>query len=528
MAYRNARGGRGLPAPDDDAADLAERLATRDGTAWNVLMISVDELAFDAMGWMGHPVVRTPNIDQLAADSVRMLRSYATHPLCAPARHSWVTGLWAPETGMNTNGRVWNDAHPNLVDVFSAAGFTTQNYGKLHTSTSTEDAAAALLGYDQAITEKNVTELPTYQTTKKQAYDALHNPSPPVPSWDADDEAAKDRIAALTSKTMFATQRFNPFKCADRVLLEYGLDWLDANGTAGQFFLHIGFRFPHYPWDCTATFNDGAGEDFYFGYGPDDVPDDYYIDPSPTENNWDKAASAWGGTGATDADQRRMTARYWSAITQVDDYIGQLLAKLEALGLTDETLVVLVSDHGEMGGHRQLWLKSNFYEQSARTVCLFKMPGVLRAHDNLSLFSGADLLLTAAGLVGIPESDNALGDVRAASGSDWSDSLIRSEACPRDHLVAYSYVTAAIEPSAFMATDGRFKLTEYANTTLVNWDTSHQGQARWELYDLEMDPDELTNLNGTAGYTAKVAELSAAIADHSAYLRTPLYDTTPP
>jgi choline-sulfatase len=189
----------------------------------------------------------------------------------------------------------------------------------------------------------------------------------------------------------------------------------------------------------------------------------------------------------------------------MDDNLGRILDALDSSGLRDDTLVIYTTDHGDMVGKRGLWGKTVRYEESAGIPLMISGPGVPRGQISrtpVTLVDGYQTILGAAGVSSMPDDEPRPGRswVEIANGADDDDRVEIANGADEDDRVAFAeYHAMGATSAAFLVRRGRYKLHHY-----VGFEP--------ELFDLEADPEETTNLAGDPAY-------SAVLAEHDALLR---------
>jgi choline-sulfatase len=193
------------------------------------------------------------------------------------------------------------------------------------------------------------------------------------------------------------------------------------------------------------------------------------------------------------SDELVRTARhgYYALVSYVDDKLGQLLAALDAIGLRDDTIVVFASDHGELLGERGLWYKMSFFEPSARVPLLVHAPGRFEPRRAVPSVSLVDLLPTFVELG---------GGSPTASPLDGSSLVPLLHGAARDDAVVGEYLAEGVFAPQVMIRRGAYKLV-------------HCPGDPDQLYDVESDPHELTNLAEDKAHASVVADLRAEVAE---------------
>ncbi|HET7769365.1 MAG TPA: sulfatase-like hydrolase/transferase, partial [Chloroflexota bacterium] len=351
----------------------------------NILVITSDEHNPKHLSCAGHPVVKTPNLDRLAAQGTRFDRAYCAQPICAPTRQTFITGLWSFEHGQYSNSHVFDKRHPTWAHHFNDAGYHTACVGKMHTNHEAFHYGYhhrfSKLDYPADIERARREHPPTHDPQDKALFDTV------VDTW--------GKPPRLRGAIAAADGRYEH----DGIMTDQSIAFLqrhvsDPDTKSKPFFLHASLTQPHWPWVLP--------RDFYYMYDPATVD---FEPPAPGALDHDAVASrryyGFGWDKNSEAVHRLARARYYGAVSWLDHNIGRLLNALEDLGVADNTLVLYFTDHGDFAGERGLWLKSLLYDSAARLPMILRYPGRVPAGAvNHTLINHVDLFPTLAGLVG--------------------------------------------------------------------------------------------------------------------------------
>jgi arylsulfatase A-like enzyme len=430
-----------------------------DGRPWNVLWISSDQHNVRWTGFEGHPLVKTPNLDALAAQSLRLRNTYVSAPSCAPTRQSWLTGLWPREHGQLHNALGLDPANRGLPTLWREGGYRTGCVGKLHTWA--DESQPGFMGFERVFNED----------ASPQDFDALRRElrglqGGAAKTWKPPQEQAL--WDAMPAPDLHGKVHGAPYLSPDWVLVQQSRRWLQAQRSE-PFFLYTSLRLPHHPFTLL--------EDFYFRYDPAELLDLAVASgldtPCPSAEK-NRARRGWARL--TPEQTALLHARYAGAIEQTDWLIGLLLRELEDLGLADNTILVYSSDHGDMAGDHGLWWKGVMFEGAARKPLLVRMPGVLAPGVHEGRVNEVDLLPTLAGLCGL-----SAGQV---SGRDLSEVLLTGS--PGQRFACSFYDLRGQRAELAMCRDERFKLMRHG-TRLYGGEQL--------LFDLQEDPNETRDVS---------------------------------
>ena len=481
------------------AAALSGGLARASTQPWNVLVLCADEHNATALSSEGHPDAWTPNLDALSAQGAFLERCYVSSPVCAPTRQSWLTGLHPEEHGQLGNEYLFDMRNEALPEVFQALGYETACFGKLHTQSSLEEDGA--LGFDRLLSEKGSSFSAAMAAWRQQSLGRFDVPTDE--DW-----------SGMPFQGFDGRRYQDPALVPDWVLTQEALRWLGQT-RAAPFFCYLSLRAPHYPF--------WLPEDHYGLFHPGDVTlpvvDPYDLEDSP---GGQRAAAAYSWASMTETQTRLVMARYMDSVSFADAMFGQVLSALAASGQAQRTLVLYLSDHGDMLGEKGLWLKNVPFEGAMRKPAILRMPGVVPAGARLKqLVSEVDILPTLLGLVGGHASIPT-----GLSGRDLSESvLLEAHGVPqrtwlrdhgvRDNGVVHSsnfFSTVTEKPWLRTVVEDRFKLNRYRRTS---------GVTSYELYDLNLDSEETTNVAESGDYSDVVNRLADEIEDFEASRREP-------
>jgi choline-sulfatase len=306
--------------------------------AQNLLIIMSDQHSRGMMGCYGHPLVRTPNLDRLAARGTRFTSCWTPSPVCIPARAAFATGKYIHQIGFWDNADPYDGSIPSWHHRLRDAGHRVVSIGKLHFRSDEDDC-----GFSQAIVPMHVVE-------GKGDLLSLIRDDLPV-------RGAAYKMAGL------AGPGESPYTLYDRDIAARAQIWLHEEAkkyTDKPWVLFVSFVAPHYPLTAPP-------EHFYRYYDDPNLPAPKFYAAEDRPNHpfvQDYARSFnFDDYFKTEQDVRRGTAGYFGLCSFMDEQAGKVLDALEASGLADNTCVIYTSDHGDAVGHRGLWGKSTMYEE---------------------------------------------------------------------------------------------------------------------------------------------------------------------
>ncbi len=437
----------------------------------NLLILMPDQWRADALSCAGHPAVRTPHVDRLAAEGVRFERAYTPCPLCMPARSSFLSGLYP-----HNHGQWVNEGHlPADTDTFAgrlrATGYRTAHIGKSHYYVQRRgDHLERHRGYLQALGWSDV-----FETTGPHA--TCTTDSILTDHWREAglldvfrDDYRRRREAGAPEATW--PSPLPPGEAMDDFVGDRAEAYLEGLDGTEPFCVFVGFGGPHEPWDAPA--------DWAARFDP--AATDPAMPPDPAPDGLPPAAAAYhaelfgGGHGSsrpemTPGQTARLRALYYAKIAHIDARIGRLLDLVRRRGWDERTAVVFWSDHGEMLGDKARLYKSCFFEGAARVPLIVRHPARTGAGRVApGLVSLVDLFPTLLGFAGAEPKPGAFGR-----------SLLPLLAEPdRPHHEA-----------VFSEFDRRTMVRDARHKLVVD-DAGRDLQ----LFDLQADPGETLNLAG--------------------------------
>jgi arylsulfatase A-like enzyme len=349
----------------------------------NVLFVTLDQFRGDAYGAAGHPLVRTPTLDRVANEGVRLSRHYSQAAPCAPGRAALYTGMYQMNNRVVANGTPLAHGFDNLAYVARRAGYDPTLFG--YTDQGLDPAMAngnddpRLDYYDGILPGFSVglylgeSQAGWVQYLRQKGYD--------VPDgWRGLCRGEPDRPAE-DSLSGFLTTRF--------------LEWLEHQESG--WFAHLSYLRPHPPYAA-------AGEYAHL-YDPADV--ELPISPVDAERrhplheaalNWPQAAAP-----QDEREMRHLKAQYYGMISEVDAQLGRAIAAIDQRGEWNDTLVVITSDHGEQLGDHGLLEKLGFFPQSYHIIGIWRDPREPGGTSVTKFTENVDLLATLADSLGVEQ-----------------------------------------------------------------------------------------------------------------------------
>lgn len=446
----------------------------------NILIIYPDQLRADAVGYVGNEVVKTPNINRLANEGTWFSSAYVATPMCTPFRGSLLTGKYAHEHGALSNHHPVRADNVSVAHVLREAGYATGYIGKWHLDGGDAPGFVApgerRLGFEHFL-----------------GFNRGHY--------------YLESIFYRDTPEPIHCERFEPDYQTDQLI-----DFMERSTEGPEprpFFAVISYGPPHFPMEMPREYEEL--------YDPAEVPvgptvGDHALQDAVRrdllENGFPVASGVWGmdaGGYEDEAFVREFVAKYYGLIASVDFNVGRILAWLDQKGLTEETVIVFLSDHGDMAGEHghRCGTKKTAYKQSMHVPLIVRyprkaVPGEVSELVDVSVDT-APTILELAGLEGP-------GGMRGVS---YLSHLERTAggAQVRD-AVYYRVYREAEGPERFPVPERGIRTQEWL---YVRTPTGPK-----LLIDLIADPEELDNLVDSVEHRGVILRLDEAVIAHMA------------
>jgi arylsulfatase A-like enzyme len=407
----------------------------------NILFLLPDQLRAQALGCMGNPDVKTPHLDRLASEGLLLRNMFANTPVCCPARATMLTGKYAHANGMVANDLRLRESEISVAELLRDAGYRTGFVGKWHL-----DGGKRLPGYVPPGPRRQGFEFWAANECSHRHFDTQYfrDSDEPIP------------IQSFEAETW----------------ANLGIEFLRQTQSDDRpFFLAIQMGPPHDPYI--------APEQYKAMYDPQALT---------MRPNWKESPELPG---------RDDIASYYAMITGVDEQIGRLITTLDELGLAEDTIVWVSSDHGDMLGSQGLRLKRKPWEESIHIPGIVRYPRkVLGARTSDVLLTQVDFAPTWLGLCG----------VKAPAGMQGTDlsAVVLGES---EHGPDSAFFEIFGPYHAGGVTEG------WRGVRTARYMYARHQDAPWVLYDLEQDPYELNNLAVDPAAAAVREEMEQRLAE---------------
>ena len=453
----------------------------------NILILYPDQMRADVMACAGNPVIKTPFLDQLANEGVQFNNAHVSYPLCCPFRASLMTGKYAQSHGITQNHFPIDTNQDFLANLLKDAGYQTGYVGKWHLAGGPKPGYVApgegRLGFDDFV-----------------GFNRGHQYLRAIFYRDTDQP--------------YHCKRYEPDFQTDH-MIEF-IEKAVKNGSDKPFFGFVGYGPPHHP--------NNMPEHWRNMYDPDKIPlppgvpnpalqlevqqKRLEIDCEGNEKAMLRSRCAYGkkkpGEPETEAEIRQFIAEYYAMVSNLDHNIGRILNCLDRLGVAEKTMVIFLSDHGDMLGQHGYYCgyKPTGHRAAMQVPFIVRYPEKFEAGKKVEALIdvGVDTMPTLLELCGIaiPEAVQGISYLPLLEGS--SDET-------RDY-VAYQ---------TFKMVDGvkgEFTPVPERGIRTKDWMYVRQPTRRKLLFDQNADPDELNNLVDDLQYSALMDRFDAQLEKH--------------
>jgi arylsulfatase A-like enzyme len=470
----------------------------------NILWICTDRQRHDTLGCYGNRFVTTPHLDALAAGGAQFEQAWCQNPICAPSRASFLTGRYPRTTRVNRNAQALPRDEKLISRLLADAGYVCGHAGKLHLAPS----CPGLADWCEPRGDDGYS-----------VFDwSMHPPATPVSqytAWLSEHDIAFQREPVMDSP--YVTFGMPSASSNTGWIAQRGINFIKCSAALNRpWFFTLNIEDPHDPFDPPREFLEPYLERL------DEIPLPHYevgeLENKPIFQRTDRAG-VWGsgrGNFAAAAmsatDHRLIRAAYWAMVDHIDFQVGRVLEALRETGQFENTLVLFISDHGEMlGDHGFYFQCPYFYEEMCRVPFLMSLPGQIKAQRVPALVELVDIaptLLEAAGM-------EPYGGIQGRS--LWPILTGKADAAHHRDDVYAEYYRAI--PTGHKNAGGAFitgvRNREYAFSAV-------HGEDCGELYDLKNDPTETHNLWDDPAHLAVKAQMLKRLCDRMAQTIDPL------
>ena len=483
----------------------------------NILFILTDTQRADTMACYGNSQIHTPNLNAIADRGFVFENAYVASPICAPARSTLLTGLWPHTNGVKVNNIPLPPDVETLADMVPDSYYTA-NYGKWHMG----DEVIKREGFDRWVPTEDVYRAyysdPKYLSVFSDYHHFLvDNGFVPDQVFDRlgvyTDEHEIIRPAEGRGLDIFSLRFVStlPEEYTKASFLGQRVAEFIHENRARPFFVFVSTFEPHPPF---------AGP-FYDLYDPESIPlgpafmkhppadasklhriPAKYTAPPPQMRDLDERDAA---DASVEQRWRAEIAHYWDNITHTDKAVGRMLQALDDAGIADNTIVVYTSEHGDQLGAHHLSGKGVMYEESVKVPLLMRVPWMADQQTMIpGRFSQIDVVPTLLDLIGVPVPSHLQGESRTG--------VMRGEATldGNDVMIDWNGVKTQ-PPRRNLEQMEAIQMPHRSLITADGWKLTLGDPENGELYDMNADPHEMTNLYRDAAHADRIQHLAGMI-----------------
>ena len=487
------------------------------GEARNILFVMADQLRFDYLGCTGHPFMRTPTIDALAARGVRFANTFVQAAVCGPSRMSFYTGRYVFSHGASYNNYPLRPDEWTLADHLAPAGFRTALAGKTHMKA--DEAAIRRLGLDPGEGRGRLIAECGFEPWDRD--DGLHRLAPFVPDtqyeawlrargyegvnlWHEAANSVRRDDGGDPSGWLMRNARFPTVAAEEDSETAYmtrrAMDFIDDAGER-PWCLHLSYIKPHWPYVAPDPYHRKYGREHVLegnrrlGDGETHPVLAAFRDhPESIEFRRDECRDT-------------VIPAYMGLIEQIDDHLARLMDFLDARGRLDDTVIVVTSDHGDYLGDHGLGEKELYFEEALRIPLIVVDPSPAadgsRGRVVRDMAEAIDLIPTLVEITGGAPAHHRLEGrslapfIRGSGPADWRDAVFAEH----DYSLRHARPALGLEPGEAKSWMVR----------TARWKYVHHARFRPELYDLEADPHEQADLGSDQDHGAVRTEMTGRL-----------------
>lgn len=459
-------------------------VVAKPGKKPNLVFIMTDQQRADALGIAENSIIKTPNLDRLARQGAYFKNTYTQCAVCAPARATLLSGRTVENHGIRTNS-IWQD-EPNLDlmpmktfdEILHNNGYSCEYYGKWHCPEKPAKIYSRFVtldGYKDYVNEHVPYAEPKEGQLISSESGRAYTPNPIDKHYGMNykDVLEKRRTERFAQTELHGVSNIPPEHTSTAFICKQAIEAIKRNKDK-PFSITASINFPHAPMIPI--------EEYAKMYDQENMP----VSASISDDMANSPYIAYNGrlVSTEYADPvkiKYMIANYYALVTEIDHWVGKILETIDELGLTENTIVVFTSDHGEMLGSHGMREKNVFYEESARVPLMIRYPREIRTETvvdrkvtNLDLFS---TILDYTGFdKGIQSDGRSLRDLIEKRKSDRPDYIVTEWNFRGDVISNYMILH-----------DGWKLMVPYSESSkVIN-----------AMYNMNSDPFEMNNLLGS-------------------------------
>lgn len=478
----------------------------------NILFIMTDQQRYDCLGANGNSIIKTPNLDKLAKQSANFNNAFVQSPVCTPSRASFFTGRYAHAHKNRVNYTELNKSETLLPKYLQDAGYQTSLVGKTH------------LFYNYP---------PTKEEAKRTGFEFidLHDGTPNVDpfsdyyKWRQENDPMNNLHYRTLAKDVpelkkQMSKNDNPYRSAIEK------DFTDTAWTGFRtrdrlkqfsksnkpFFLFSSFWKPHSPFEVPEPY-DSMYNDVDFKL-PHRLTHDDILKLPPHVHKLILRNEYRGMNAPFDMEDEALQwiiRSYYGTISHIDDEVGLVLKTLEETGLAENTIVVFVSDHGDQLLEHGIVDKNVFFESSIHIPFMISYPGIIKPAGYDDLIESIDLLPTLFEIIGLEEPYNNHGQSLLPLIGNSDKDYTSKECVFSENVLPEVFLNLFNFEKGKGVMDVRHPDGKMARTK--KWKYNYYPKGYEELYDLENDPDELSNLADNPEFSEAKYEMKERMID---------------
>ena len=475
----------------------------------NLVFVFSDQQRYDTMRCYGNDWINTPSLNALASESFVFQRAYVTQPVCTPARASIMTGLYPHTAGPILNKMILPHDTKTIAEMVSD-DYLCGYFGKWHLG----DEVVPQHGFEEWVSTEDGNRPEYTRPEYLSRFSTLHEHLV-ANGYLPDVESAGAGIFSADLRSHLPEE----FQMAS-FLGDRAADFIERNKDR-PFVLYVSTVEPHSPYD-------GPFKDLY---DPEELPvgpafltrpegaslvnrlrAEYFTQflmegRDQREDPYIMQYAAPDEDLTTEIGWRRLRAHYLGNITLVDRMVAKITGALDRAGIADDTVVVFTSEHGDMMGDHGMLEKRSFYEEASRVPLLMRVPWLSKEQREVAGSVGhIDLVPTLLDLLGEPVPDHLQGKslVPALSGEQTLED--------NDVFIQWNGISAELGDRVLGSPAiNRMLALPWRSVVSGGWKLNLCAGDQCELYDLESDPYEMTNLFNDPSHRDRVRDLAARV-----------------
>ncbi|AKI00528.1 arylsulfatase A family protein [Hoeflea sp. IMCC20628] len=478
----------------------------------NILFITADQWRGDCISALGHPLVKTPNIDRLAADGVIFKNNFGQAVPCGPARASLYTGMYLHNHGSVLNGTPLDARHTNLALEARKKGYEPALFG--YTDVSLDPRSQEIVdGYEGVLPGMDpICKLlsdaaPWLDDLKQKGYDVSGG-------VDAVMSPQKDYPGAESKGKTYAAPVYSAEDSNTAYLVDEAIKYIAAQGDE-KWFAHVSFLAPHPPFIAPEPYNSMYDEHdmpmpVRRATMKDEIAQHPWLEHYVTNQRGTAltvGSESSDNLGLSDQELRQVKATYFGMISEVDAQVGRLIEHLKAAGTYDNTLVIFTSDHGENLGDHWAFAKYTYFDQSFHVPLVIRDPSSIADKARGSVVElpteSIDIMPTLLDVLGLDvpaqcDGRSLLPFCRGGQPADWREEA-HMEFDIRSPYDGKGKPPLGLEMKQCLATivrGPRYKYIHFATLPPL-------------LFDLKVDPNEFENLAENPKYHGVMLEFAS-------------------